>query len=315
MSSSIKATRDALATFLDKAVNLYPELVVLSADLKKPTKVDLFAAQYPDRYIECGIAENNMIGIAAGLAQSGMRPICTSFASFLTGKYDTIRVSVAYQNVPVLMVGTHSGMAIGKDGVTQMGLEDVSLMRSLPNIRVLSPSTYNQALSILGSLFNSDSASKQPTYLRLGRQPCEEYYQPDSTLGSGFHVHGDPSDLAIISSGCVLGEALSAQKVLAEQGILSTVIDLFDLTHYDEPTLSSTLRQYSRAITIEDHSVIGGTGSIIESLLVKLQISIPLVKLGVQHLFPESGSPSDLYNKYDVCSAAIVNACTKANNF
>ena len=146
--NKLRATREALSqVLLDSSAE--ESLIVLSADLKKPTKVDKFAEKFPNKYIECGIAEANMIGISAGLAQGGFQPICSSFASFLTGRYDIIRVSIAYQNAPVVLVGTHAGLAIGKDGVTQMGLEDISLMRGLPNMVVLNPSTYNQALVII----------------------------------------------------------------------------------------------------------------------------------------------------------------------
>ena len=170
----MKATRDGFGEQLVESGKNNPDIIGLSADLGKATKIDKFGEAYPDRLFEMGIAENNMIGVASGMSEYGYKVFLASFASFLTGKYDTIRCSIAYSNAPCIIVGTHSGMAIGKDGVTQMGLEDISIMRSLPNMNVLVPSTYNQTKAIVKWLCETKLDS--PYYLRLGRQPVKEIY-------------------------------------------------------------------------------------------------------------------------------------------
>jgi len=301
----MKATREALEAFL-LGPALPNSVVVLSADLKKPTKVDKFALRYPTRYIECGIAECNMIGISAGLAQAGFSPICTSFASFLTGKYDTIRVSIAYQQAPVLLVGTHAGLAIGKDGVTQMGLEDLSLMLGMPNMRVINPSTHNLAQCLLSNIF-CHGKLEVPTYLRLGRQPVTEHYNENIDCTHGFNTFGSGQDLIIISSGCVLDSALEAQHTLLKYAINSTVIDIFDLTHYNAKLLLDHLSTSASFCCIEDHSIIGGCSSVIQNLIIDNHLPInSFHKLGIHRDFPESGEPKELYSKYRINATSIV---------
>ena len=173
----MKATRDGFGDQLVISGKDNPDVIGLSADLGKATKINKFGAAYPDRLYEMGIAENNMVGVASGMSEYGYKVFLASFASFLTGKYDAIRCSIAYSGVPCILVGTHCGMAIGKDGVTQMGLEDISLMRSLPGMNVLNPSTYNQTKAVVKWL--CDTNLSNPYYLRLGRQPVKELYYED----------------------------------------------------------------------------------------------------------------------------------------
>ena len=168
------ATRDAFGNQLIQSAKNNDKILVLSADLSKATKTENFSKEYPERFFEIGIAESNMIGIGSGLSEYGFKVIMTSFASFLTGKYDVIRVSLAYSNAPVILVGTHAGLAIGKDGVTQMGLEDISLMRSLPNMQVMQPATAIETEKMVEYILDSDLNG--PVYLRLGRQPVKEIF-------------------------------------------------------------------------------------------------------------------------------------------
>ena len=196
----MKATRDGFGEELIELAKTNDDLIVLNADLSKATRTDKFAKEYPDRFVECGIAECNAIGIASGLSENGYYPVFSSFASFLTGKYDVIRVSAAYSNSTMLLVGTHSGMAIGKDGVTQMGLEDITLMRALPNMKVYQPATYNQCREMLRSIVSQ----KGPSYLRLGRQPVEEVFNENEGIELGkIQVIEDSKDseICIVSSG------------------------------------------------------------------------------------------------------------------
>jgi len=305
LSTPPKATREALHQAL---IDFSSEesLIVLSADLKKPTKVDKFAEKFPNKYIECGIAEANMVGISAGLAQGGYQPICSSFASFLTGRYDIIRVSIAYQNVPVILVGTHSGLAIGKDGVTQMGLEDISLMRGLPNMVVINPSTFNQTLSILKKLIKNKRSN--PFYLRLGRQPVQEYYEEENiNYEKGFCTIGSGHDICLCSSGCVLDEVIKAQEHLKDKGINAQIIDIFKIEKSLGDELQNCLKKHKFVITIEDHMSIGGLGSYICDGVLDNNLPLKVQKIAVKNVFPQSGSPNLLYSRYGINSENIVN--------
>ena len=307
MPDQKKATREALGKAL---IDLQDDsrLVVLSADLKKPTNVESFSKSCPEKYIECGIAEANMIGISAGLAQGGFQPICTSFASFLTGRYDIIRVSIGYQNLPVVLVGTHSGLAIGKDGVTQMGLEDISLMRAMPNMQVLNPSTFNQAYTIIKGLINSERSN--PYYLRLGRQPVNENYsENDTNTSQGFSVIGNGKDVAICSTGCVLDEVIKAKESLKEQSINAQIIDIYKLDKTINNDLKDVLRMHHSIITVEDHSITGGLGSFLSESVVENDLNIKIQRIGVKNIFPQSGAPTDLYNRYGINHKNIVKKC------
>lgn len=312
MKTKPRATREALSqALMDFAED--ERLIVLSADLKKPTKVDKFAEKYPDKYIECGIAEANMVGISAGLAQGGFQPICSSFASFLTGRYDIIRVSIAYQNVPVILVGTHSGLAIGKDGVTQMGLEDISLMRGLPNMVVINPSTYSQALVILKKII--PAKRNNPFYLRLGRQPVNEHYlEKNINFDLGFTTIGNGNDILICSTGCVLDEALKAKTILLEKGINSQIIDVFKIEKSISSELAEHIRKHSKVICVEDHMSIGGLGSFISDGILENNIPCQIRKIGVQNIFPQSGSPNLLYSRYGINYENIVNTSVELLN-
>jgi len=293
----MKATRDGFGEQLVLSAKDNENIIGLSADLGKATKINQFGAVYPERLYEMGIAENNMIGVASGLSEYGYKVFLASFASFLTGKYDTIRCSIAYSNVPCIIVGTHCGMAIGRDGVTQMGLEDLSLMRSLPGMVVLNPSTYNQTKSIVKYL--CDSELKNPHYLRLGRQPVDEYYSEDVefTPGKGIVVR-EGRKAVVFSTGCVLPDVLAA------------TVDL-DIAVIDMPTIKpldkKIIEKYGdkHIFTVEDHSIIGGLGSSVAEVIAEEGLKGKLHRIGVNDIFPESGLPIDLYNKYGLSSNKI----------
>ena len=298
-----KATRDGFgAALIDIGKN--DKIIVLSADLSKATRTDKFASEFPERFFECGIAECNAIGIASGLSENGFYPIFSSFASFLTGKYDVIRVSAAYSDATMLLVGTHSGMAIGKDGVTQMGLEDVSLMRSLPNMKVYQPATYNQCKEMLRLIV----AEKGPSYLRLGRQPVPEIFKNNEKIDLGrlqVVKEEDDSDICIISSGCVLSDVIEASRLLETKGIKSTILNAHTLKPFDHTTLRKYSEKTKMVVTVEDHSIIGGLGSIVcESL--SQNVPKRVTRVGLNDIFPESGPPTDLYKKYKLDSIGIV---------
>ena len=294
------ATRDAFGAQLLKSSQKNDNIIVLSADLSKPTRTDKFAKEFPDRFFEIGIAESNMIGIGSGLAEYGFKVVMTSFATFLTGKYDVIRVSLAYSNAPVVLVGTHGGLAIGKDGVTQMGLEDISLMRSLPNMIVMQPATAIEAEKMVEYLLTS--TQRNPVYLRLGRQPVpevfDENYQFEPNKGV---VCREGKELAIFVSGCLLDEVFNAVN---DSGKDCAIINIHTIKPFDKEILLKYAKQCGKIITVEDHSIIGGLGSVVSEILSEEYPTLQK-RIGLNDIFPESGSPTDLWEKYGISKNAI----------
>ena len=210
----MKATRDAFGQHLPIMGDKYKDIVALDADLGKATKIASFGQSHPDRFFQIGIAEANMIGIASGLSEYGYKVFLASFGTFITGRYDIIRCSLAYSNRPVVIVGTHVGMAIGKDGVTQMGLEDVSIMRALPNMKILNPASYSEAIKVIEYLCETKLDS--PHYLRLGRQPVEDVEMPFE-FGKGQIVKDGnvlSPNITLFSTGCILGDVIEASKLI-----------------------------------------------------------------------------------------------------
>lgn len=298
----MKATRDGFGDQLVISGKDNPSIIGLSADLGKATKINKFGAAYPDRIFEMGIAENNMVGVASGMSEYGYKVFLASFASFLTGKYDTIRCSISYSNAPCIIVGTHCGMAIGKDGVTQMGLEDLSLMRSLPGMTVLNPSTYNQTKAAVKWLCDNDL--NNPHYLRLGRQPVEELYDENTSfeLGKGIVYKESKGSWqehnVVFSTGCVLPDVLEATK---DMNI--TVIDMPTIKPLDREIIRKHAK--NNIFTVEDHSIIGGLGSSVAEVMAEEGIHGKLYRIGVNDVFPESGVPADLYEKYGLSANKI----------
>ena len=300
----MKATREAFGNTLPLMGDMNENILALDADLGGATKIRAFGEKHPDRFFQMGIAEANMIGVASGLSEYGYKVFLASFGSFLTGRYDMIRCSLAYPNQPVVLVGTHVGMAIGKDGVTQMGLEDVSLMRALPNMKVLNPATYTEAVEVIKYLCNTDLDS--PHYLRLGRQPVEDIFENgyDFEFGKGIEVIGG-NDITIISTGCVLSDVLDSAKTIEEQtGNSVRVINIHTLKPIDKDIIIKAAEETDLIVTVEDHSIIGGLGSAVSEVLTE-HCPSRLVRIGLNDEFPESGPPTDLYEKYGLSSSQI----------
>jgi len=294
------ATRDAFGNQLVKSAKINDKVLVLSADLAKATKLEKFANEYPDRFFEIGIAESNMIGIGSGLSEYGYKVVMTSFASFLTGKYDVIRVSLAYSKAPVILVGTHAGLAIGKDGVTQMGLEDISIMRSLPNMKVMQPATPIEAEKMLEYLLHVDSDG--PVYLRLGRQPVYEIFDENyEFVPNKGVVCKEGNELAIFVTGCLLDEVLKAVENSKKN---CAVINIHTIKPIDREIVLRYSKQCEKVMTIEDHSIIGGLGSTVSEILSDENPTL-LKRIGLNDIFPESGVPSELWEKYGLSSDKI----------
>lgn len=293
----MKATRDGFGEQL-AAMAGDEKLVVVNADLGKATKAAAFAQVRPDKFFEVGIAEANMIGIASGLSEYGYKVVISSFASFLTGRYDIIRCSLAYPNRPVVIVGSHAGMAIGKDGVTQMGLEDINVMRGLPNIQIVQPATYIEAKKITEYVINDDKL----TYLRIGRQPCEEFFDEHYKFEFGEgRVMLNGSDVAIFSTGCVLGACAEAATELQ-----ATLVNMPTLKPIDREGIIQQADKHRLLVTVEDHNIIGGLGSAVSEVLAEQGCGTPLLRIGINDQFVESGSPADLYEKYGLTAQCLV---------
>ena len=297
----MRATREAFGEHLPVMGEKHNNIVALDADLGKATKIASFGQAHPDRFFQMGIAEANMIGVASGLSEYDYKVFLASFGSFLTGRYDMIRCSLAYPNRPVVLVGTHVGMAIGKDGVTQMGLEDVSIMRALPNMVVLNPASYSEAIKVIEYLCDTELDS--PHYLRLGRQPVEDIVMPFE-FGKGQIVN-DGDDITLFSTGCILGDVLKSAFIIEEKTTMSVrVVNIPTLKPIDEEIIIDSAIHTNHVFTIEDHSIIGGLGSAVSEVLSE-KYPTRVSRIGLNDVFPESAPPTDLYEKYGLSSNKI----------
>ena len=306
----MKATRDALKDILPLMGDVHDDILALDADLGGATKIKAFGDKHPDRFFQIGIAEANMIGIASGLSEYGYKVFLASFGSFLTGRYDIIRCSLAYPNRPVVLIGTHVGMAIGKDGVTQMALEDVSLMRALPNMKVLNPASYSEAVKVITYLCETKLDS--PHYLRLGRQPVRDV-EMLFEFGKGQIVQ-DGADITLFSTGCILGDVLEAAKIIEVETTVGCsqvsfcksvrVVNMPTLKPIDRDIIIKCAKETDMLFTIEDHTIVGGLGSAVSEVLTD-ECPKKLVRIGLNDKFPESAPPADLYEKYGLSASKI----------
>lgn len=298
--ASRKAFGDALKALGDRD----ERVVVLDADLSKSTMSMVFAKAHPDRFVEMGIQEANMIGTAAGLALSGKTPFCCSFACFLTGRYDQIRMSVAYSQARVRLVGTHSGVGIGPDGYSQMGLEDLGLMRALPTMLVLQPADDVETQQMIDLLADDP----RPAYLRLTRQNLPRVHSDDYRFVPGKFptlVNGD--DVTILGTGGTVGHAVEAALRLHARGISVRVLNASSIKPIDEEAIVKAARETRGLVTVEDHTVLGGLGGAVAEVLTQ-HFPARLLRLGVQDVFGESGSPEGLYAKHGLDTDGIEKA-------
>ncbi len=297
----MRATREAFGEHLPVMGEKHKNIVALDADLGKATKIASFREAHPDRFFQMGIAEANMIGVASGISEYDYKVFLASFGSFLTGRYDQIRCSLAYSNRPVVLVGTHVGMAIGKDGVTQMGLEDVSIMRALPNMKVLNPASYSEAIKVIEYLCETDLQS--PHYLRLGRQPVKDIEMPFE-FGKGQIVK-DGKEVTIFSTGCILGDVVDSTEVIENNTDYKVrVVNIPTLKPIDKDIIVECAKSSDMLFTVEDHSIVGGLGSAVSDVLTE-HFPAKLSKIGLNDVFPESAPPADLYEKYGLSANKI----------
>ena len=302
-----KASRAAFGEALVELGANDPRIVTLDADLSKSTMTVHFAKKFPDRAFNLGIAEQNMIGIGAGLALTGKIPFVASFACFLVGRFETIRISVAYTNANVKLVGTHSGIAIGEDGYSQMGLEDIACIRALPNIPIIQPADELETKQVIAFAVEHQG----PLYLRLTRQNLEPVCPPDSRfqLGKWLRLRAG-GDVTIVASGGTVFNSLEAAKQLQGDGIEAEVLNAACIKPLDEQMLLDSARRTGHVVTVEDHSVTGGLGGAVSEFLGETHPT-SVRRLGV-HGFGESGDAKGLYAKHGLDPAGIARSVRKS---
>jgi transketolase len=303
-----KATREAFGEALLALGQTHPEIVVLDADLSKSTKTDLFAKALPERFFEMGIQEMNMIGVAAGLALSGKVPFIASFACFVTGRFDQIKMAVSYSRAPVCIVGSHAGIGVGEDGYSQQGLEDIALMRALPEMTVIQPADDLETRGAMEALV----AHPRPAYLRTTRQKLERV-NPDGyrfELGKGV-VLRPGRDVTVVASGGTVGPALEAARVLGGEGLDARVVNIHTIKPLDADLLAACARETGRVVTVEDHQVTGGLGGAVCEALCE-RCPVPVTRHGIRDTFGESGSPDELYARHGLDAAGIARVVRQA---
>lgn len=297
------ATRDSYGNKLASLGETNKKIVVLDADLSAATKTSIFAKKFPERFFNMGIAEQDMISTAAGMATCGQIPYASTFAMFAAGRaYDQIRNSICYPKLNVKICATHSGISVGEDGATHQMLEDISLMRGLPNMTVLSVSDDTQTKWAVEEI----SKINGPVYLRLGRLASPVIYDENQKfeIGKGIQI-GDGTDATVIATGLMVSEAIKAKEELEKQGINIRVIDIHTIKPIDKEIIVKSAKETKRIITIEDHSIIGGLGSAVCEVLTE-EYPTKVTRLGMKDTFGKSGKAEKLLEYFGLCCEGIV---------
>lgn len=297
------ATREAYGNALAELGREADNLIVLDADLAAATKTEVFRKEFPDRHIDCGIAEANMIGIAAGLASTGKVPFVSSFAMFAAGRaYEQVRNSVGYPHLNVKIGATHAGISVGEDGASHQCNEDLALMRVIPGMTVINPSDAVEAREAVRAAYAMDG----PVYLRFGRLAVpvindrEDYH---FEIGKGVTLK-DGKDLTIVATGLCVSESLEAAKMLAELGIDAKVINIHTIKPLDEELILKAAKETGKIVTVEEHSVIGGLGGAVAEVLSE-KCPTKLLRIGMEDVFGESGPATELIEKYGLDAKGI----------
>lgn len=298
-----QATRDAYGKALVELGQLHDDVVVLDADLSKSTKTADFAKAFPERFINAGIAEQNMVGMAAGLAAAGKVVFASSFAIFAAGRaFEQVRNSLAYANLNVKICATHSGITVGEDGGSHQSVEDIAIMRSIPNLTVVVPSDGASTRLALEKLYEHQG----PVYLRLGRSALPLIYKDngDFQIGRGIELRAG-KDATIIACGTMVSLALEAAQVLAEEGIQVSLIDMHTIKPLDEELIVRQARETGAILTVEEHSIIGGLGGAVCEV-VSENYPVPVKRMGINDIFGQSGKPDELMQHYGLTVDKIV---------
>ncbi len=280
-------------------------IVVLTADLAESTRTQAFRETFPERFIECGVSEQNMVGMAAGLALSGKIPFVSSYATFMPGRtWDQIRVSVCYSNTNVKLAGAHAGLSVGPDGATHQALEDIAITRVLPNLLVIVPCDYHETKQATLAIAGMEG----PAYLRFAREKTPVILAEDAPFIIGKHVIlRAGTDVTLIACGPLVYEALVAARLLEERGIEAEVINASTLKPFDEKTLLKSLKKTGCAVTVEEHQIHGGLFGAVSEILAR-ELPTPVEPVAMPDSFGESGEPAELLQAYGLTSTAIFKA-------
>lgn len=301
------ATREAYGQFLVEYGKDRKDLIVMNADLSGSNKTDAFEKAYPERFVEIGISEQDMLAEAAGIAHSGHVVAASSFTMFASGRgFEIIRNSIAHTKANVKVCATHCGVTVGEDGATHQTFEDLAIMRTMPGMTVLHPADANSTKALLKQLFDAEG----PAYARLSRSGVPRVYDESAAsklkLGKG-NVVREGSDLTIIATGIMVGAAIEAAETLAADGINARIIDMHTIKPLDEEIIVKAAKETGKILTAEEHSVIGGLGSAVAEVLVR-KCPVPVAMVGQHDTFGESGKPDELLEKYGMTPADIVAA-------
>lgn len=303
------ATRDAYGKALVEIGKEMADVVVLDADLSKSTKTEMFGKTYPDRFIDIGIQEANLVGIASGLASCGKIPFISSFACFLMCKgFEQLRVAVSFSELNVKVVASHGGISVGEDGASQQSVEDFALALSLPHFTVMCPSDEFETLALV----KQAARLKGPVYIRTGRPKVPVIYNDKTVfhIGKGISLRNG-KDVTLVGTGLLVFECLEAAEILKEKGIDASVIDIHTLKPIDRELLVSEAKKTKAVVVAEEHLIQGGLGSVVSQVLSE-ECPVPVEYIGLKDTYAESGGADELLKKYGLTSSHIVQAAQKA---
>ncbi len=304
------ATRESYGNALAELGDKYENLYVFDADLAAATKTGIFKKKFPDRFFDCGIAESNMMGVAAGMAATGKIPFVSTFAMFAAGRaFEQVRNSIGYPHLNVKIGATHAGISVGEDGATHQCNEDIALMRTIPGMTVIIPADDVEAKAAVEAAINYEG----PVYMRFGRLAVPVFNDPDTykfEIGKGIKLR-DGNDITIVATGLMVYEAIEAAKTLAQQGIEATVINIHTIKPIDKDIIIEAAKKTGLVLTVEEHSVIGGLGEAVCDVLCE-NYPTKVVKIGVNDEFGHSGPAVELLKQYGLCAENIVNKAVEA---
>lgn len=307
MSQTVKkATRESFGEALCELANTNKDIIVFDADLAAATKTSIFKKEFPERFFDCGIAEGNMVGVAAGMAAAGKIPVAASFAMFATGRaFEQIRNSVAYPHLNVKIAGSHAGISTGEDGATHQCLEDIGIMRTIPGMVVLNPADHYEMMAATKAAIEHNG----PVYIRLGRLAIDSFNDPDNysfELGKGITLH-EGNDVTVIATGLVVNESLKAVKELEAEGINARLINIHTIKPIDREIIVKAAKETGRIITVEEHNVIGGLGDAVCEVTSE-ECPVKVTKIGVNDRFGYSGPALELLDKFKLTQPHIAEA-------
>ena len=304
----VLATREAYGEELKALGGENSNIVVLDADLSKSTKTNEFAKAYPDRFVNCGIAEQNMMGVAAGLAAAGKLPFVSTFAMFASGRaFEQVRNSICYPGLNVKIAATHAGITVGEDGASHQTVEDLALMRALPGMTVIVPADAAETRQAV----RAAAALQGPVYLRLGRMAASDVFAGDYRFELGkAALLSDGRDVTLVACGMMTSAAVEAAKLLAADGIAARVLNMATIKPLDTAALTAAARETGALVTCEEHSVLGGLGGAVAEVLAET-CPVPIERVGIQDRFGESGTPLELLKKFGLTAEDIAAAARR----